>query len=63
MIIVKVKKNNIERALKEYKGKVIKTKQMSKLNELKEYVKPSVKKRSVNDKAIHTQKYYKNDEN
>ena len=60
MMIVKVIKNNIERALKEYKGKVIKTKQMSKLNDLREYVKPSVKKRSVSDKAKHTQKHYKN---
>ena len=38
MLIVKVDKNsNIEKALKEYKGKIIKTRQSSKLNERKEF--------------------------
>jgi ribosomal protein S21 len=57
MIIVKVDKySNIEKALKQYKSKVIKTRQMSKLNEGKEFIKPSVKKRNVLSKAKHVQK-------
>jgi small subunit ribosomal protein S21 len=60
MIIVKVDKNsNIEKALKQYKSKIIKTRQMTKLNERKEYIKPSVKKRNVLSKAKHVQKNYK----
>jgi ribosomal protein S21 len=57
MIIVKVK--NIEKALKEYKSKVIKTRQMSELVNRKEFVKPSVKKRNVLSKAKHVQKNFK----
>mgnify|MGYP003352472146 CR=1 FL=1 len=57
MIIVKVDKNaNIERALKEYKGKIIKTRQSSQLVERKEYIKKSVKKRNMLNKAKHVQK-------
>lgn len=55
MLIVHVKKNDIERALKELKSKVIRTRQNSKLNERKEYVKPSVKERSEKQKAIYKQ--------
>ena len=57
MIVVKVK--NIEKALKEYKSKVIKTRQMSELVNRKEFVKPSVKKRNVLSKAKHVQKNFK----
>jgi small subunit ribosomal protein S21 len=64
MLIVKVDKNsNIERALKEYKGKIIKTRQSSKLTERKEFVKKSVKKRNVLNKAKYVQKKYKNNPN
>lgn len=64
MLIVKVDKNsNIERALKEYKGKIIKTRQSSKLTERKEFVKKSVKKRNVPNKAKYVQKKYKNNPN
>lgn len=62
MIIVKVGKDkNIEKALKQYKSKIIKTRQMSKLMERKEFVKPSVKKRNVLNKAKYVQKMYKSD--
>ena len=44
MLIVVVK-GNIEKSLKELKGKVIKTKQTKKLLELKEFDKKSVTKR------------------
>ena len=60
MIIVKVK--NIEKALKEYKSKVIKTRQMSELVNRKEFVKPSVKKRNVLSKAKHVQKNFKSNQ-
>lgn len=61
MLIVKVdSKGNIERALKELKGKVIKTKQNKVLFEKKEFEKNSVKKRKVLQKAVHLQKFKNN---
>jgi small subunit ribosomal protein S21 len=61
MLIVKVdNKGNIERALKELKGKVIKTKQNKVLFERKEFEKNSVKKRKVLQKAEHLQKFKNN---
>ena len=60
MLIVKVGKDkNIERALKQYKSKIIKTRQMSELVNRKEFVKTSVKKRNVLNKAEYVQKMYK----
>jgi small subunit ribosomal protein S21 len=57
MIIVEIKNGeNIERALKTLKSKVIKTKQNQKLFDKKEYTKPSVLKRKKVLKAIYTQK-------
>jgi small subunit ribosomal protein S21 len=57
MLIVHVKKNGgIERALKELKSKIIKTKQNSNLNKRKEFTKKSVKKREVLNKATYRQK-------
>ena len=60
MLIVKVKegKGGIERALKELKSKVIKTRQVRELQNRKEFVKPSVKKRNSERKAIYIQKKY-----
>lgn len=55
MLIIEVTKN-IETALKVYKSKVQKTKQIQKLRERQEFVKPSVKKRSEVLKAIYIQK-------
>jgi ribosomal protein S21 len=57
MLIVNVKKGEIERALKELKGKVIKTRQSSHLNERKEYKKKSVIKRQILNKAKFKQKF------
>jgi small subunit ribosomal protein S21 len=46
MLVVKVKKGeNIDRALKRYRYKVIQTKQLVDLKEGREYEKPSQKKR------------------
>ena len=53
MLIVKVKKGNIERALKELKGKVIKTRQNSVINEKREYTKKSVIRRKEISRAKH----------
>lgn len=57
MLIVNVKTSgNIERALKELKGKVIKTRMVRELQERKEYVKDSVRKRKTKLTAIHRQR-------
>lgn len=57
MIIIDVtKQKNIETALKVYKSKVQKTKQIQKLRERQEFVKPSVIKRTQKLKAIYIQK-------
>ena len=44
-----------------YKSKVIKTRQMSELNDRKTFSKPSVKKRDVLSKAKYVQKTFKTD--
>lgn len=56
MLKVEVKKGNIERALKEYKSKVIKTRQMRDINDKVEYEKPSVKKRKEKKIGVYRQK-------
>jgi small subunit ribosomal protein S21 len=56
MLYVEVKKGNIERSLKELKGKVIRTKQNANLFSRKEFIKPSVIKRSELIKATYHQK-------
>jgi small subunit ribosomal protein S21 len=61
MLKVKVKKGNIEKALKQLKRKYIKTKVARECNERKEFTKKSVKRREEIQKAIYKQK--KDDEN
>ena len=62
MIIVPVKnEKSIEQALKNYKFKIYKTKQLQKLQERKEYKKPSVKRRAQLQKAKYIQKNYSED--
>ena len=53
MLRLEVKKGNIEWALKEYKSKVIKTRQMSDINGRKEFEKPSVKRRKEKKKGVY----------
>jgi ribosomal protein S21 len=61
MLIVNVNKNGeIEKALKELKSKVIKTRQNSMLNSRKEYKKKSVVRRQEKNKAIYKQKFNSN---
>lgn len=56
MIIIEVKNSdNLEKALKALKSKVIKTKQNQILFDKKEYTKKSVKKRSQILRAIYKQ--------
>jgi small subunit ribosomal protein S21 len=57
MIIIEVKnEKSIEQALKSYKFKIYKTKQVQNLQERKEYKKPSVKRRAQIKKAQYKQK-------
>lgn len=55
MLIVKVENQNIEKALKTLKGKVIKTKQNEFLRERLEFEKKSVWKRNKKLKAKYVQ--------
>jgi ribosomal protein S21 len=61
MLIVKIQENKggIEKALKELKSKVIKTRQMTDIQDRKEHIKNSVKKREKKKKAIYVQKKFK----
>ena len=64
MLIIKVGKNeSIERALKRYKRKVSNTKQLKKLRERQQYVKPSAQKRRQNAKAVYIQRLRDNEQN
>ena len=56
MLITKVEKGNIEKALRQYKRKTIKTKQMKKLRDNQDYTKPSSLKRLKIQKAVYLQK-------
>jgi len=57
MIIIDVnKERGIEMALKAYKARVLKSKQIQMLKDRQTYVKPSVAKREKIQKAVYTQK-------
>jgi small subunit ribosomal protein S21 len=57
MLIVNVdNKTPIEKALKLFKSKVIKTKLMTELKQRKEYTKKSVKRRDEVNKAVYSEK-------
>jgi small subunit ribosomal protein S21 len=56
MIIIDLsKEKTIESALRTYKSKIQKTKQIQKLRARQEFVKPSVKKRTQKLKAVYVQ--------
>lgn len=55
MLIVNVKGNNIERALKELKSKFIKTNITKECRDRQEYVKKSIKKRAEKKRAQYNQ--------
>jgi len=55
MIHIEIKKGeNIDKALKKYKYKVIKTKQLEYLRKKQEFVKKSVQRRKDKLKAVYT---------
>ena len=57
MIIIEVgKRENIDRALKRYKYKVIKSKQMDEVRKRQEFTKKSQKRRKKIEKAKYIQK-------
>jgi len=62
MLIIDVKNGNIEQALKKYKSKVAKTKQIKKLRDRQSFVKPSVEKRDEIRKATYIQSLRTNTE-
>lgn len=62
MLIITVN-NNIEKALKQYKNKVFKTKQTQLLKERQEFVKPSVVKREQLKKAKYIQSIKNQEQN
>lgn len=63
MLITKVEKGNIERALSSYKYKVNKTKQIKKLRDQREHTKPSVLKRKKMQKAKYIQQKFDQNDN
>lgn len=63
MLIVKVdNKTPIEKALKLFKSKVIKTKLMTQIKNRKEFTKKSIDRRNELKKAIYVQKNKTNDQ-
>lgn len=56
MLIIEVKKSNIESALKQFKSKVIKTKLVSQLQDRKTYKKKSDVNRQIINDAIYREK-------
>jgi small subunit ribosomal protein S21 len=63
MIEVKVKKGNINKALKEFKNKTIKSKIMSEVRDRREFTKKSVTKRKQKQRAIYREHKKRESEN
>lgn len=55
MLIVDVNKGNIEKALKQLRSKVIRTKQLRHLRDRKQFTKPSAAKRLQKQKAQYVE--------
>ena len=55
MLRIEVNKGGIERALKNYKSKVIRTKQLKEVRDRKQFTKPSEIKRKQKEKAKYVQ--------
>tara|TARA_B100000287_G_C19964226_1_gene515787 strand:+ start:42 stop:230 length:189 start_codon:yes stop_codon:yes gene_type:complete len=62
MLVIKVQKGNLNRALKQFKRKFKNTKVLKELKERKHYVKPSLKRRIEKDEAIRKLKKQQDDE-
>ena len=63
MLIIKVVRNNLNKALKNYKMKFKKSGLLKEIRENKYYEKKSRKKRIQKDKAIYKQKFLNNLDN
>ncbi len=55
-VSVKVRNNNIQKALSKFKRKVKDSEHLYELKDRKQYTKPSVKRRRAKQVAIHNQK-------
>ena len=62
MLIIKVQKGNLNRALKTFKKKFKQTKVLQELKDRKQYIKPSKKRRIQKDEAIRKLKNQQEDE-
>ena len=62
MLIIKVQKGNINRALKQFKRKFRNTQVLKELRERKNYIKKSLKRRREKDEAIRRLKNQQDDE-
>ena len=62
MLIIKVQKGNINRALKQFKRKFRNTQVLKELRERKNYTKKSLKRRIEKDEAIRRHKKQQDDE-
>ena len=62
MLIIKVQKGNINRALKQFKRKFRNTQVLKELRERKNYIKKSLKRRREKDEAIRRLKKQQEDE-
>ena len=63
MLIIPVVKGNIDRALKLFKHKFIKTQTPKEIRARKQFIKPTTKRKLEKEKAIRKYKYYEeNDE-
>lgn len=57
MLIIKCSNGKIEWALKKYRQKIEKTRQVSELRDRQEFEKPSIKRRREKQKASYKQKH------
>lgn len=62
MLKIEIKKGNIEQALKQYKSKVIKTRQLKSLRDNRYYSKPTSENRLKMQKAIRVKDWNKNND-
>ena len=62
MLIIKVQKGNINRALKQFKRKFRNTQVLKELRERKNYIKKSLKRRREKDEVIRRLKKQQDDE-
>ena len=62
MLVIKVQKGNLNRALKQFKRKFKNTQVLRKIREHEQYIKPSLKRRIEKDEAIRKLKKQQDDE-